>query len=67
LARHLEVPLREQNNLLLAAGLAPEFTEFDLHGPALQHVVTALQAMLSGSEPNPPLVMDRNVLRRSCF
>ena len=60
LARHLDVPLREQNDLLLAAGLAPEFTEFDLHDPALQPVVATLRAMLSGSEPNPTLVMDRH-------
>lgn len=60
LARHLDVPLREQNDLLLAAGLAPEFTEFDLQDPSLQPVVTTLQTMLSGSEPNPTLVMDRH-------
>lgn len=60
LARHLDVPLREQNDLLLAAGFAPQFTEFDLHDPALQPVVSTLQAMLSGSEPNPTLVMDRH-------
>lgn len=60
LARHLDVPLREQNDLLLAAGFAPAFSEFDLHDPALASVVTALEAMLSGSEPNPTLVMDRH-------
>lgn len=60
LARHLDVPLREQNDLLMAAGYAPAFSELDLDAPAMRPVVTALETMLAGSEPNPTLVMDRH-------
>lgn len=60
LARHLDVPLREQNDLLLAAGLAPAYTELDLTAPSMQPVLSALEAMIAGSEPNPTLVMDRH-------
>ena len=60
LARHLDVPHREQNDLLLAAGYAPAYTQFDLDDPAMQPVVAALTTMLAASEPNPTLVMDRH-------
>lgn len=60
LARHLEVPLREQNDLLMAAGYAPAFSELDLADPAMKPVVDALEILLAGSEPNPTLVMDRH-------
>ncbi|MGK0275572.1 MAG: transcriptional regulator with XRE-family HTH domain [Ilumatobacter sp.] len=60
LARYLDVPPREQNDLLLAAGYAPTFSELDLDDPAMQPVLTAIDAILTGSEPNPTLVMDRH-------
>jgi len=60
LARHLDVPLREQNDLLLAAGYAPAFSELDLDAPGMRPVVAALETLLAGSEPNPTLVMDRH-------
>ncbi|MGI9644946.1 MAG: helix-turn-helix domain-containing protein [Ilumatobacteraceae bacterium] len=60
LARQLEVPLREQNRFLLAAGYAPVYSEFDLTDDAMRPVVDALGAILAGSEPNPTLVMDRH-------
>lgn len=60
LARHLDVPLREQNDLLMAAGYAPAFSELDLDAPAMRPVVAAMETMLAGSEPNPTLVMDRH-------
>ena len=59
LARHLDVPHREQNDLLLAAGHAPAYGEFDFVDPEMAPVVSALQSILDGSEPNPTLVMDR--------
>lgn len=59
LALHLDVPLREQNDLLLAAGYAPGFREFDLADPEMQPVVTALTTILEANEPHPTLVMDR--------
>ncbi len=60
LARHLDVPLREQNDLLMAAGYAPAFSELDLDAPAMRPVVAAIETMLARSEPNPTLVMDRH-------
>lgn len=60
LARHLDVPHREQNDLLLAAGLAPAYAELDLASPSMQPVLLALETMMAGSEPNPTLVMDRH-------
>lgn len=60
LARHLEVPLREQNDLLVAAGYAPAFSQLDLDAPSMRPVVVALETLLAGSEPNPTLVMDRH-------
>lgn len=60
LARHLDVPHREQNDLLLAAGYAPAFSELDLTSAPMQPVIVALEAILAGSEPNPTLVMDRH-------
>ena len=60
LARHLEVPLREQNDLLLAAGHAPAHTQLDLTDPAMAPVLATLETMLAASEPNPTLVMDRH-------
>ncbi len=60
LARELDVPLREQNRFLLAAGYAPVYSEFDLSDDAMRPVVEALGAILRGSEPNPTLVMDRH-------
>jgi transcriptional regulator with XRE-family HTH domain len=60
LADRLDVPLRERNQLLLAAGFAPVFTEFDLDDPEMGPVAHALAVMLAGNEPNPTLVMDRH-------
>ncbi|WP_040491921.1 helix-turn-helix domain-containing protein [Ilumatobacter nonamiensis] len=60
LARHLDVPPREQNDLLLAAGHAPAYRQFDLTDPEMAPVVAALRSILDGSEPNPTLVMDRH-------
>ena len=59
LARHLDVPLREQNDLLLAAGHAPAHTQLDLTDPTMTPVLATLETMLAANEPNPTLVMDR--------
>lgn len=58
LARHLEVPLRERNRMLLAAGYAPLYSESGLDGPRLSMVRTAVRKVLSGHEPFPSLVVD---------
>jgi transcriptional regulator with XRE-family HTH domain len=55
----LEVPFREQNRLLLAAGHAPGFPERPLDGPDLTPVREALDAILLGHEPYPAVAVDR--------
>ncbi len=59
LAEHLEVPLREQNALLLAAGYAPGFTETPLADDQMDPVRHALDAILAGHEPYPAVIVDR--------
>ena len=65
LAAALDVPLRQQNALLLAAGYAPVWRESDLTAPALAQVNGALDHMLAQQEPFPAFVVDRrwNLLR----
>lgn len=59
LCEHLDVPLRERNTLLLAAGFAPLYSESRLDASDLGEVRTALQHLLAGHEPFPALVVDR--------
>jgi transcriptional regulator with XRE-family HTH domain len=59
LAEHLQVPLREQNALLLAAGYAPAFSEMDLEAEQMSPVRDALDAILKGHEPYPAVIVDR--------
>ena len=65
LARALDVPLRERNGLLLAAGYAPQYRVHALDDSSLARVDAALKAMLDHHEPFPAVVLDRgwNVLR----
>lgn len=60
LAEQLDVPLRERNALLLAAGYAPMFQERPLHDPALSAARGAVQSVLTGHEPYPALAVDRH-------
>jgi transcriptional regulator with XRE-family HTH domain len=60
LADQLEVPLRDRNHLLLAAGHAPVFEEHDLEDPEMEPVRQALQLILDGHEPYPAVVIDRS-------
>ena len=55
----LEIPFREQNRLLLAAGHAPAFPERSLEDPELAPVREALDLILTGHEPYPAIVVDR--------
>ncbi len=59
LARALDVPLRERNGLLLAAGYAPHYRDRSLDDGALARVDAAVTAMLDHHEPFPGVVMDR--------
>ncbi|MFE4057075.1 helix-turn-helix domain-containing protein [Streptomyces sp. NPDC059096] len=58
LADRLDVPVRERNALLLAAGYAPRFTETALDDPALDALREGLTRLLRGYEPYPALVVD---------
>jgi transcriptional regulator with XRE-family HTH domain len=59
LAEQLEIPLREQNALLLAAGYAPVFGETPLETEEMTPVRRALDAILAGHEPYPAVIVDR--------
>jgi transcriptional regulator with XRE-family HTH domain len=59
LAEHLEVPLRERNGLLLAAGYAPLYGERRLETPEMAPVREALERFLRAHEPYPAVVIDR--------
>ncbi len=58
-AEHLDVPLRERNTMLLAAGFAPRYSRRELDAPEMQPVVSALQRMLDAHDPFPGVVIDR--------
>ncbi len=59
LSETLEVPLRERNAWLTAAGYAPLFRARPLEDPQMGQVLNALSMMLSASEPFPALAIDR--------
>lgn len=59
LARALDVPLRERNSLLLAAGYAPAYPITPLESPELERIETAVSAILDQHSPYPAVVMDR--------
>ncbi|MGH2608186.1 MAG: helix-turn-helix domain-containing protein, partial [Tepidiformaceae bacterium] len=60
LAEQLEVPLRERNALLLAAGYAPIYRETGLDEPEMAAARGALDRILAGHEPFPALAVDRS-------
>jgi len=60
LAEHLEVPLRDRNTLLLAAGFAPAYAQRDLDEPEMGPVREAIDRVLRGHEPYPAVVVDRH-------
>jgi transcriptional regulator with XRE-family HTH domain len=60
LAEKLDVPLREQNELLVAAGFAPVFPERPLADPTLEAARRAIDLVLKGHEPYPALAIDRH-------
>jgi len=65
LAKTLDVPLREQNVLLLASGYAPVYLESTWDAPEMAVVTRAIDRMLRQHEPYPAIMMDRywNVLK----
>jgi transcriptional regulator with XRE-family HTH domain len=69
IAQALDVPLRDRNALLLAAGFAPAYAEPAWNAAEMRIVNRALERMLRQHEPFPAIVMDRhwNVLMRNAF
>ena len=59
LSATLDVPLRQSNELLLAAGYAPIWAETDLGAQALAPIREAINYMLAQQEPFPAVVVDR--------
>src|SRR5436305_12683019 len=59
LAEHLEVPLRDRNRLLLAAGYAPDYRETPLDDASMASVRDALDKVLVGHQPFPAVIVDR--------
>lgn len=60
LAEQLDIPLRERNVLLTAAGYAPVFPERPLESSALEAARKAIDLVLTGHEPYPALAIDRH-------
>jgi transcriptional regulator with XRE-family HTH domain len=58
LAEQLDVPLRDRNELLLAAGFAPVYGDRALDDPAMRPVRESIERLLAAHEPYPALVMD---------
>ena len=59
LAMALDVPVRDRNGLLMAAGFAPLYPDHDLDHPAIERVMAALDHMLERHAPYPAVVMNR--------
>src|SRR4051794_37297064 len=58
-AEHLDVPLRERNRMLLAAGFAPRYSQRGLDDASMARVRASLQQMLDAHDPYPGVVIDR--------
>jgi transcriptional regulator with XRE-family HTH domain len=59
LAAAMDVPLRDRNGLLVAAGFAPIYPEHDLDHPEIERVMAAVERVLDRHAPYPAVVMDR--------
>jgi MmyB-like transcription regulator ligand binding domain len=59
LAEHLDVPLRERNELLLAAGYAPVYAETSLEDAEMGQVREVVRRLLAAHEPYPAVAVDR--------
>ncbi|TWC71740.1 helix-turn-helix domain-containing protein [Herbaspirillum sp. SJZ099] len=58
LAQQLDIPLRNRNSMLLAAGYAPRYRERPLDDKAMQQTRSAIEAILHAHEPYPALAVD---------
>src|SRR5690348_8519280 len=59
LAESLDVPLRERDPLLVAAGFAPTYQATDLGAPEMDSVREAIERILAAHEPYPAILVDR--------
>jgi transcriptional regulator with XRE-family HTH domain len=59
LAEQLQVPLRDRNQLLLAAGYAPHYAARSMADPELSPIRDAVGHLLAGHEPYPAIAVDR--------
>jgi transcriptional regulator with XRE-family HTH domain len=59
LAEKLDIPMRERNGMLVAAGYAPVFPERALNDPALKAARDAIDIVLQGHKPFPAFAVDR--------
>lgn len=60
LAEHMDVPLRQRNRLLMAAGFAPTYGERGLDDPVFRPALAAVELVLKGHEPYPAIAVDRS-------
>jgi len=60
LTEHLDVPLRERNAILTAAGFAPHYPQNPLDAPALSMARETVERILHGHMPHPALAVDRH-------
>jgi transcriptional regulator with XRE-family HTH domain len=58
-AEVLQVPLRERNALLLAAGYAPRYPQTEWNAPDMAHVTQAIERLLAAHDPYPGVALDR--------
>lgn len=63
----LNIPLRDRNTMLLAAGYAPEYQESKLTEPEFVAVDNALKMILEKQEPFPAMVVNRMFKELACF
>jgi transcriptional regulator with XRE-family HTH domain len=60
LAERLDIPLRERNQLLVAAGYAPVFQERSIDDPELEAARATMEQVLAAHAPNPAIAIDRH-------
>lgn len=59
LGEHLDIPLRDRNQILISAGYAPAYPQSDMDDAAMTPVREALDQLLASHEPYPAVVVDR--------
>lgn len=60
LAERLDLPLREHNSLMIAAGYAPRYPDAPLEDPGLAPAMAVVRRLLAAQEPHPALAIDRH-------